>query len=63
MTRRAPRGKEPAEVFHTRLDAIEEAPRLFSYAKEKRLNRSAALRDLARLGMGLPSLFPDLDPE
>lgn len=63
MTRRAPRGTEPAEVFHTRLDVLEEVPHLYSYAERKNLNRSAALRDLARLGMGLPSLFPDPDPK
>lgn len=55
--RRYPRGQEPAEVFQTRLNLTEEAPRLKQHAERYNLTTSAALRDLARRGMGLPSVF------
>lgn len=55
--RRYPRGQDPAEVFQTRLNLTEEAPRLHAHAKRYNLTTSAALRDLARRGMGLPSIF------
>jgi len=55
--RRYPRGDEPAEVFQTRLNLTEEAPRLRQHAERLNITTSAALRDLARRGMDLPSLF------
>lgn len=55
--RRYPRGTDPVEVFHTRLSLTEEAPRLREHAERFNLTISAALRDLARRGMNLPSLF------
>lgn len=61
MTKRYPRGSEPAEVFHTRLSASEEAPLLKEHAKTLNISLSAALRDIARRGMNLPSLFANSD--
>lgn len=57
--RRYPRGSDPLEVFHTRLSLTEEAPRLKKHAEKFNLTISAALRDLARRGMDLPSVFDD----
>jgi hypothetical protein len=55
--RRYPRGDEPVEVFHTRLSLTQEVPKLKEHASRFNLTISAALRDLARRGMNLPSLF------
>lgn len=55
--RRYPRGDEPVEVFHTRLSLTEEAPKLKQHADRLNLTTSAALRDIFRRGVGLPSIF------
>jgi hypothetical protein len=55
--RRHPRGTEPAEAFTTRLNVEEEVPLLKAHAKLFNITTSAALRDLARRGMKLPSHF------
>jgi hypothetical protein len=55
--RRYPRGTEPVEVFHTRLNLTEEAPALKAHADKLNLTISAALRDLTRRALNLPSLF------
>lgn len=55
--RRYPIGADPVEVFHTRLSLTEEAPKLKQHAERYNITLSAALRDLARRGMNLPSIF------
>ncbi|MFZ9551036.1 MAG: hypothetical protein ACO27R_03990 [Hylemonella sp.] len=55
--KRYPIGGEPVEVFHTRLSLSDEAPRLIKHAERFNITLSAALRDLARRGMNLPSVF------
>lgn len=50
-------GGEAVEVFHTRLSLNDEAPLLKQHAERFNITLSAALRDLARRGMNLPSVF------
>lgn len=57
--RRSPRGDEPAETFHTRLNLTEEAPALKEHAQKLNLTMSAALRDLTRRALNLPPLFDE----
>ena len=54
--RRYPSTGEPAAPINTRLDAAE-LERVCEHAKQHNITRSAALRDLARRGMDLPSLI------
>lgn len=56
--RRYPSTGEPAEPINTRLDASE-LERVREHAKQHNITTSAALRDLARRGMALPSLIED----
>lgn len=60
--RRYPRGGDPVEVFHTRLCLTEEVPKLKQHADRLNLTTSAALRDIFRRGVGLPSIFDDQQP-
>lgn len=54
--RRYPSSGEPAAPINTRLDASE-LERVREHAKQHNITTSAALRDLARRGMDLPSLI------
>jgi len=56
--RRYPSSGEPAAPINTRLDASE-LERVREHAKQHNITTSAALRDLARRGMALPSLIED----
>lgn len=54
--RRYPSSGQPAEPINTRLNASE-LERVREHAKQHNITTSAALRDLARRGMDLPSLI------
>lgn len=56
--RRYPSSGEPAAPINTRLNAFE-LERVRQHAKQHNITTSAALRDLARRGMALPSLIED----
>ncbi len=56
--RRYPSSGEPAAPINTRLDASE-LERVREHAKQHNITTSAALRDLARRGMALPSLIEE----